>query len=95
MTEFYVQVVLILEELGVPYTIHSFKFDDVKKPPFTDINPNGRAPGELLIFCGLIIMHLVDVFMVAYKSNRGPKQELDALGVWSYYPIPGRSIRHG
>lgn len=41
----YLQVILILGELGVPYTIHSFKFDDVKKPPFIDINPNGRAPG--------------------------------------------------
>jgi glutathione S-transferase len=35
----------VLEELGVPYIIQSFKFDDVKKPPFVNINPNGRVPG--------------------------------------------------
>lgn len=40
------QVITILEELQVPYVIHSFKFDDVKKPPFIDINPNGRVPGK-------------------------------------------------
>ncbi|OJJ99076.1 hypothetical protein ASPACDRAFT_120172 [Aspergillus aculeatus ATCC 16872] len=40
------QVVLILEELQVPYEIQSFKFDDVKNPPFININPNGRAPGK-------------------------------------------------
>lgn len=32
-------------ELGVPYELKSFKHDNVKKPPFTDINPNGRVPG--------------------------------------------------
>ncbi|GKZ49067.1 glutathione S-transferase, nitrogen catabolite repression regulator, partial [Aspergillus brasiliensis] len=38
------KVITILEELQVPYVIHSFKFDDVKKPPFIEINPNGRVP---------------------------------------------------
>jgi glutathione S-transferase len=38
-------VVLILEELNIPYEINSFKFEDVKKKPFTDLNPNGRVPG--------------------------------------------------
>lgn len=36
---------MVLEELGVPYEIVSIKFEDVKKKPFTDINPNGRCPG--------------------------------------------------
>lgn len=35
----------MLEELDIPYEIKSFKFDDVKKKPFIDINPNGRVPG--------------------------------------------------
>jgi glutathione S-transferase len=38
-------VVLILEELGIPYVIKSFGFEDVKKLPFININPNGRVPG--------------------------------------------------
>lgn len=46
LTISYSKVVTILHELGVPYIIKSFKFDDVKKPPFIYINPNGRVPGK-------------------------------------------------
>lgn len=35
----------MLEELQVPYEIKSFKFEEIKKKPFIDINPNGRVPG--------------------------------------------------
>jgi glutathione S-transferase len=38
-------VVTVLEELGVPYEFHLFAFNDVKKSPFININPNGRVPG--------------------------------------------------
>lgn len=37
---------MILEELGLPYEIKSIKFEEVKKKPYTDINPNGRVPGK-------------------------------------------------
>jgi len=43
-------VVFVLEELGVPYEIISFKFDNVKKKPFIDINPNGRVPGKSFFY---------------------------------------------
>ncbi|KAI0195436.1 glutathione S-transferase [Astrocystis sublimbata] len=39
-----IQVVCLLEELGLNYKINSFRFDEVKKPPFININPNGRTP---------------------------------------------------
>ncbi|TQS31587.1 hypothetical protein Golomagni_08126, partial [Golovinomyces magnicellulatus] len=38
------KTVFLLEELGVPYEIKAFRFDDIKKKPFTDVNPNGRVP---------------------------------------------------
>lgn len=38
------QVIWLLEELGLNYTINSFRFDDVKKAPFINVNPNGRVP---------------------------------------------------
>ena len=47
LTPHLVKVIVILEELQVPYLIESFKFDDVKKAPFININPNGRVPGPL------------------------------------------------
>ncbi|KAF2185560.1 glutathione S-transferase [Zopfia rhizophila CBS 207.26] len=42
------KVIIILEELQIPYEIKSFKFDDVKKP-YTGVNPNGRVPGSLSV----------------------------------------------
>ncbi|KAJ7785511.1 hypothetical protein B0H14DRAFT_3506812 [Mycena olivaceomarginata] len=41
------KVIVVLEELQVPYEIVSFRFDAVKKKPFIDINPNGRVPEGL------------------------------------------------
>ncbi|GAB1207841.1 hypothetical protein APSETT445_006576 [Aspergillus pseudonomiae] len=35
-----------MEELQVPYVIESFKFNDVKEKPYTDICPNGRVPDD-------------------------------------------------
>jgi glutathione S-transferase len=43
------KVVVILEELGVPYEINSFAFREVKTKPFIDINPNGRVPGKHIL----------------------------------------------
>ncbi|PQE10378.1 glutathione S-transferase protein [Rutstroemia sp. NJR-2017a WRK4] len=42
-----IEVIILLEELEIPYVIKEVRFEDVKKPPFIDINPNGRAPGTL------------------------------------------------
>lgn len=40
------KVSITLEELGLPYTVHTIDLSsgDQKKAPFTDINPNGRIP---------------------------------------------------
>lgn len=52
------KVVLILEELNVPYEINSFGFEEVKKKPFTDLNPNGRVPGKSLTLQSTVVRHL-------------------------------------
>lgn len=39
-------MILVLEELQIPYEIKSIKFQDIKAKPFIDLNPNGRVPGE-------------------------------------------------
>jgi glutathione S-transferase len=41
------KVVIILEELQIPYEIKPIRFEDIKKLPFININPNGRAPGKI------------------------------------------------
>ena len=29
----------------MPYEIQPIRFEDIKKKPFADVNPNGRVPG--------------------------------------------------
>ena len=43
-----VQVVIILEELQIPYKTEIIPYGDLKKEPFTTVNPNGRVPGLFL-----------------------------------------------
>lgn len=45
LTYSYFQVLMVLEELNLPYEIKAIRFEDTKLKPFTDINPNGRVPG--------------------------------------------------
>ncbi|KAF5004316.1 hypothetical protein F66182_16050 [Fusarium sp. NRRL 66182] len=101
------KVVLILEELGVPYTIHSFKFDDVKKPPFTDINPNGRAPGVLFICFALIIINLTlwesgaiiqyleEVYDKDKKLTYDSLNERQLLNQWLHFQMSGQGPYFG
>lgn len=45
------KVIIVLEELGVSYEIESIRLEDVKRKPFTDVNPNGRVPGKTSWVC--------------------------------------------
>ncbi|KAI1359434.1 glutathione S-transferase [Xylaria arbuscula] len=54
-----IRAVWLFEELGLNYEIKSFRFDDVKKPPFIDINPNGRLPA---IEDPAIYQYLIEVY---------------------------------
>jgi glutathione S-transferase len=37
-------VVIILEELGVPYEIQNVAISELKTEPYININPNGKVP---------------------------------------------------
>jgi len=39
------KVLIILEELNLPYETVWVELDGLKQKPFTDVNPNGRVPG--------------------------------------------------
>lgn len=43
------KVLIILEELGLPYQSKWVELEDLKKEPFESVNPNGRVPGIILI----------------------------------------------
>ena len=65
------KVSIVLEELGMPYTVHALSFDkkEQKTPEFLKINPNGRIPaivdranGDFAVFeSGAILLYLAEL----------------------------------
>lgn len=65
------KVSIVLEELGVPYTVHALSFDkkEQKSEDFLKINPNGRIPaivdranGDFAVFeSGAILIYLAEL----------------------------------
>jgi len=65
------KVSIVLEELGMPYTVHALSFDkkEQKAPDFLKINPNGRIPaivdranGDFAVFeSGAILIYLAEL----------------------------------
>jgi GST-like protein len=61
----------VLEELGLPYTVHALSFDkkEQKSPDFLKLNPNGRIPaivdranGDFAVFeSGAILIYLAEL----------------------------------
>ncbi|QKX57119.1 uncharacterized protein TRUGW13939_04227 [Talaromyces rugulosus] len=63
------KVVMVLEELQIPYEIKLLEFPEMKQPAYEKINPNGRVPaiedpntGVALWESGAIIEYLVDKY---------------------------------
>ncbi|KJZ41225.1 MULTISPECIES: glutathione S-transferase family protein [Pseudomonas] len=64
------KVSIVLEELGLPYTVHALSFDkkEQKSTDFLKINPNGRIPaivdranGDFAVFeSGAILIYLAE-----------------------------------
>ncbi|MFJ3373190.1 glutathione S-transferase family protein [Pseudomonas sp. NPDC086251] len=65
------KVSIVLEELGLPYTVHALSFDkkEQKSADFLKINPNGRIPaivdranGDFAVFeSGAILVYLAEL----------------------------------
>ncbi|MDI3271441.1 glutathione S-transferase N-terminal domain-containing protein [Pseudomonas sp. AL03] len=65
------KVSIVLEELGLPYTVHALSFDkkEQKSKDFLKINPNGRIPaivdranGDFAVFeSGAILIYLAEL----------------------------------
>jgi len=65
------KVSIVLEELGMPYTVHALSFDkkEQKAADFLKINPNGRIPaivdranGDFAVFeSGAILIYLAEL----------------------------------
>ena len=63
------KVVMVLEELRIPYEIKLLEFPEMKQPAYEKLYPNGRVPaiedpntGFTLWESGAIIEYLVDTY---------------------------------
>ncbi|PYH67902.1 glutathione transferase [Aspergillus vadensis CBS 113365] len=95
------KVIVILVELQVPYVIESFKFDDLKKPPFININPNGRVPGPLphaffsSSHSGAIIQYLEEVYDKDKKLTYDSVNEKHLLNQYLHFQMSGQGPYFG
>ncbi|KAJ6020531.1 glutathione transferase [Penicillium herquei] len=95
-------VICVLEELEVPYEIKSFKFDDVKKPPFIDVNPNGRVPAIVdpntnltLWESGAIIQYLEEVYDTEKRLTYDTLNEKHLLNQYLHFQMSGQGPYYG
>ncbi|CEJ95194.1 hypothetical protein VHEMI10691 [[Torrubiella] hemipterigena] len=96
------KVIFLLEELGVAYEIESFRFDDVKKRPFIDINPNGRVPaiqdpntGLTLWESGAIYQYLVKQYDQRKNLSYGTLEEKHKCNQWLHFQMSGQGPYYG
>lgn len=73
------KVIMILEELSLPYTVKNVEFNEVKAEPFISVNPNGRLPaiedpntGITLWESGAIVEYLVETYDKDHKISFTP-----------------------
>ncbi|KAI4189164.1 MAG: hypothetical protein L6R41_001663 [Letrouitia leprolyta] len=96
------KVILVLEELGVPYEIKSIRFEDIKKEPFINLNPNGRVPaiedpntGLTLWETGAIILYLIDQYDTEKTLTYDMIPEKFQLIQWLMYQVSGQGPYYG
>ena len=93
---------LILEELGVPYEIESFKFDHVKDKHYIDICPNGRVPAIVdpntnltLWESGAIIQYLEETYDTEKELTYESLNERHLLNQYLHFQMSGQGPYYG
>ncbi len=85
------KVLVILEELGLPYETSWVELEDLKKEPYESVNPNGRVPGIIEVFSILVVPNNVD--KVPIYSDRRCKYKHHFVRVWCHNILPRRYLR--
>ncbi|EXJ74312.1 glutathione S-transferase [Cladophialophora psammophila CBS 110553] len=96
------KVAIILEELSIPYTMKEVDFSDIKKPPYTDICPNGRVPaiedpntGITLWESGAIVQYLVETYDKDRVLTYDTVPEKYQLNQWLMFQMSGQGPYFG
>jgi glutathione S-transferase len=91
-----------LEELGLPYTVKGVAWNEIKSPPYTDLNPNGRVPsledpntGIKLWESGAIILYLIETYDKNNTLTYTSTPEKFELNQWLMFQMSGQGPYHG
>jgi glutathione S-transferase len=97
------KVLMILEELQVPYKPKLVDLTDLKKEPYESINPNGRVPaledpntGITIWESGAILEYLVDTYDKRHTISftAGSKEYYESKQ-WLHYQVSGQGPYFG
>lgn len=97
------KVSILCEELGLPYETVVIPFDDVKKPEYVAINPNGRLPSiqdpntDLTLWeSGAIIEYLTEKYDNDHKlSFEAGTAEAYHARQWLFFQTTGQGPYYG
>ncbi|MCJ1461490.1 glutathione S- transferase, nitrogen catabolite repression regulator [Pseudocyphellaria aurata] len=96
------KVAMVLEELEIPYELVRMEKEDVKKEPFTKLNPNGRVPaiedpntGIVLWESGAIIEYLIDQYDPSAKLSFTSFPEKYHAKQWLHFQMSGQGPYFG
>ncbi|KAI3324126.1 glutathione S-transferase [Xylariaceae sp. AK1471] len=96
------KAVFLFEELGLNYEIKSFRFDDVKKKPFININPNGRVPAiedpntDITLWeSGAIYQYLVELYDDEKRLSYDTLKERHLCNQWLHFQMSGQGPYYG
>ncbi|GAP91139.1 putative glutathione-s-transferase gst [Rosellinia necatrix] len=97
------KVAFVLEELGLPWKFESLPMPDLKKEPYTNLNPNGRVPtlvdpnnNDMTIWeSGAIVDYLIEQYdQEARLHYTTPKERSDTRS-WQYFQVSGQGPYFG
>ncbi|KAI0202744.1 glutathione S-transferase [Astrocystis sublimbata] len=96
------KVAFVLEELGLPWKFESLPMPDLKKEPFTNLNPNGRVPTlvdpnkDMTIWeSGAIVDYLIEEYDNEAKLHYSTLKEKNATRSWQYFQVSGQGPYFG
>jgi glutathione S-transferase len=96
------KVIIILEELGIPYEMKILGYAEVKSEPYVSINPNGRVPaiedpntGITIWESGAIVEYLVDQYDKEEKISYSSLPEKYYLKQWLHFQMSGQGPYFG
>lgn len=98
------KVIIVLEELSLPYNIAWIPYSDTKSEPFISLNPNGRVPamkdpntGVVLFESGAIMEYLVDRYDREEKLTYSEARLHDRYLVksWLHFQMSGQGPYFG